>query len=634
MHTTERTSTNWRVVFWVLALAVPIVVAALIGFLLPRGGVDGPELVPVLARATPTDVRVAVEAQSLPADVLDETIVTFRPESCRSAADATWESEEVLVWAVLCRTGSEDTARKLAIYEINLASFDAVDDPDGFPPGASMGNFRDVSVSEVHVGWSVADVMVFTFVAAESNADLALLEQRAGEIASELHVAVEAAGFAAPLFDQPGIAVGGAAAFGLLVFLLVLGLRAIARGIRSSRSRRLDSHTGTDTGSGTTADVSDRARQLRWLGRVVWLGQGFVFIAIPTSFLISLMWTDRWGIGFPGMVLIAPLLVLGASALLLSIWRRVDGGRRRPWTIRHRPFGVTVLAAVAVVVIGSGLLVVGMTSASYGSDVLVRDLMTEEARELTAIALPIVLVVALLAAALAFSFGNWILRRLQRAGARTFGDLALASAQPKLLLRSFGDDELRTRLTASPRHGVFDAWSIRGSDYFEEQLAWELADDGPVLAIAEPGSKRRGLGVIRVELADEAWRNWVTDQMRDAPVICCVLGHSSGFIWEVQQILHLGLLERTIFVVPPRPEAELVQRWSWLVQNLPGLDIDHAPPGGVDATLALVIRRNGAVWSVGGDRRDEAGYRAAIERCRRWVLSSGSVEHGWPPPEA
>ena len=603
-------SVNWRLTFGIV-LAALVVGPLAVGPLLPAAEpVVGPPLADPLTgiavdgwteTSPPTDIHDNTE--------LDGVVFIVDPEACTRSAAAEWAAaDELITLVVLCRTGTEDSARKLAQLEVAFGDPEFERDPDGFPNGASVGHETTPGVNEVVVGWAVADVI--GIVVANGPDGTTTLRDSARAWSLAVDESLQASGFDAPWVGKPARVLGATVFAGVMILVVLRVVRALIRAIRAPQRRKLTLQTAA------SVDVTERAEQIRWMGRVVGLVQGATFVALPSVFFIGLLWAERLGVGFFASVLIAPGVLAALGIASTKLWRWLDGEREHRWRFRRRRLRSAAFAAVGLVVVSVALLGLGMVSTSTAVDTELQDRMTAAGRDLYGPASVVTVVIGAVIVLGLFSLADLLFRRSRRALAQSFGDIAEDGDEPALLLRSFGDDELSVRSDASARTGLVDAWSLRSVDRFEEVLAWELSNDGPTIAVSEPGKvSSRGLGAVKVPLDDGQWQGWVTDRMAESPLILCVLGSTPGFVWEMQQLRARELLDKAAIIVPPRPAPELIRRWVWLARNLSGNWMTPVP-GGIESALAVMVDRTGRVWSAGGARRDEANYRAAVEACR------------------
>ena len=183
-----------------------------------------------------------------------------------------------------------------------------------------------------------------------------------------------------------------------------------------------------------------------------------------------------------------------------------------------------------------------------------------------------------------------------------------------LYLRSFDDDSLPLPTIASARRPLFEMFSLRGADPFEESVAWELNSYGPVVAVARPGRSLASLGAAREHLSDETWRDQVATRMEEAGIIAVATGETDGLAWELGQVVSGGHLAKTFFVFPPLAPDALDRRWAHTTASLAehGLAVGPLP---VPPSLIHTVRvdTDGTASVTYATRRDEATYRTAVD---------------------
>jgi hypothetical protein len=199
-----------------------------------------------------------------------------------------------------------------------------------------------------------------------------------------------------------------------------------------------------------------------------------------------------------------------------------------------------------------------------------------------------------------------------------------------LYLRSFADDSVPLPIIASARRPLFELFSVRGADPFEECVAWELDSYGPVVAVGRPGGTLASLGAAREHLSNETWHDEIESRMRDAGSIALAPGDTDGLAWELEAIVSGGHLPKTIFVFPPLAPAELDRRWSHTsaVLRAAGAMVDELPAP-CSLVHTLQIRDDDSMRATWAFTRDEATYRSAVDRAlERDVTTDGPF-----PPE-
>ncbi len=206
-----------------------------------------------------------------------------------------------------------------------------------------------------------------------------------------------------------------------------------------------------------------------------------------------------------------------------------------------------------------------------------------------------------------------IARALGRSGTKRV--LEVDHRQAALYLRSFDDDSLPLPTIASARRPLLELFSLRGTDPFEEAVAWELNTYGPVVAVGRPGRSLASLGAAREHLSDETWRDQVANRMDEAGILAIATGETEGLAWELGQVVTGGHLPKTFFVFPPAAPAAIGRRWEHTAASLIGAG---QAVGSLPVPPALVhtvrIDADGTARVTFANRRDEATYRTAVDR--------------------
>jgi len=114
-----------------------------------------------------------------------------------------------------------------------------------------------------------------------------------------------------------------------------------------------------------------------------------------------------------------------------------------------------------------------------------------------------------------------------------------------LYLRPFIFDELiKNKIT----HGTSDSFTRLTGDHFENLLCLAVDRHHPIVSIGGARAKF-GPGGHRIEDAD--WQTCIKNLMLEAEKIFIVPIAQPSTLWEVQQIVRHGHLQKTFFVVPP-----------------------------------------------------------------------------------
>jgi len=170
---------------------------------------------------------------------------------------------------------------------------------------------------------------------------------------------------------------------------------------------------------------------------------------------------------------------------------------------------------------------------------------------------------------------------------------------------------------------LFELFSLRGADPFEESVAWELNSYGPVVAVGRPGRSLASLGAAREHLSDATWKEHVAERMEEAGIIAVATGETDGLAWELGQVVSGGHIAKTFFVFPPVAPAELGRRWEHTAASL-----EHAgqPVGPLPVPPSRIhtvrLETDGRAMVTYASRRDEATYRTAVDHAVDTTVTS------------
>ncbi|MGZ8566595.1 MAG: hypothetical protein ACXWXS_06050 [Actinomycetota bacterium] len=417
---------------------------------------------------------------------------------------------------------------------------------------------------------------------------------------------------------------------------LAVGQLAAARGRR--RSRRRGPVDGTPTvRSDQVSDVTRSAVTLRRRGLVLALVDLVALNAIVVGIL------GITGVLRSTFVLSVTLLAAGVlgGILFTAWWARSELRRTRDddaFAAELRPSAPGVLGgmvALALLVLGLALVAEGLAGLAFGPS------LSGLERSQRAGVDPALLDLAILVAGVCLLILGGFAVRLARTWARTSAERLRARDRrpPILYLRSFEDDALRLPAVVSARRPFLELFAVRGSDPFEEAIAWQVAPYGPVVAIGRPGRSLRSLGAARDHLADDVWRQGVAERMASARAIVVIIGATEGLHWEVAQLITGGHMGRVVFVFPPVTEDVVRERWrstaaAMIASGAQVPDLPAAPEG-----VLVAVLDGGVQWRVAvADVRDEATFRVGLDHAMAWLgevrgtrstgLTSGSTNRG------
>jgi hypothetical protein len=394
----------------------------------------------------------------------------------------------------------------------------------------------------------------------------------------------------------------------------VLALGRLAAALRRRRTRtKATAEGGPGEGSPGVEDVTRPAGDLRRRGTALVVVDVVAMNAIVVG---TLGVTD---VVLMPAALAVGLLVAGAlGGIVFTAWwarSEVRQGRDSEGFARELHPSVGGLAggavALALLVLGLGLAATGLAGLTFGPSLSGLERSQSLGVE------PAVLDVGMLVLGVLLLVIGGFTVRLARMWARVSAERLRARdpRPPVLYLRSFEDDDLVLPAVLSARRPFLELFAVRGSDPFEESIAWQLSAYGPVVAIGRPGRSIASLGAARDLLPDEVWRQGVSERMAAARAIVVTIGSTDGLRWEMAQLVAGGYLDRTVFVVPPTDGQAIRERWRFTTEalNAAGANVPDLPVA-PERILAAATVRAGEWWVAVGDLRDEATYRVAMDR--------------------
>ena len=205
---------------------------------------------------------------------------------------------------------------------------------------------------------------------------------------------------------------------------------------------------------------------------------------------------------------------------------------------------------------------------------------------------------------------------------------------PVVFLRSFVDDFL----TPEAKPGFMQRFGLGFPQSFDELLADELSEYGPVITVGLPGEELPPPGAARGLLSPEHWQEEVESIGDTAALIVVLVGETEGLLWEVNMLVRRQILPKVLFVLPPtripgRAADENQQarniappRWStvWsLADDSTWQKLLAMRQRGLEPML-LHCTRPGRGWIVLSQSQDATAYRNMIQDLVPRILADPS----------
>jgi hypothetical protein len=210
-----------------------------------------------------------------------------------------------------------------------------------------------------------------------------------------------------------------------------------------------------------------------------------------------------------------------------------------------------------------------------------------------------------------FAVGGRFLILGRRRSALTATELRAHDSRPIILvLRSFGDDQMEVKARRLRFSFADNHYYLRGVT-LERVLTEHLSPYGPVVAIGEPGETLPPLGAARDQVAGESWRETVARWMREARLIVLIVSATDGLRWEFGRLCGLGLLQKTILLLPPVAQSERRSRYAGLTAP-EAAAARLAPEASAEHALAILWGRDSTPVVLRARQQHEWAYQVAL----------------------
>jgi hypothetical protein len=131
--------------------------------------------------------------------------------------------------------------------------------------------------------------------------------------------------------------------------------------------------------------------------------------------------------------------------------------------------------------------------------------------------------------------------------------LARDNRAPIMFLRSFTDDRIslpRERPVLSFRRTPKTA---------DELIESVFGGFGPFVAIGKPGDQRKYFGASREFVPEDRWKARVVELIGRSQLIVAFVDLTEGISWEVSEVMRQAAEHKTLFVIPPGIDREMLR---------------------------------------------------------------------------
>jgi hypothetical protein len=362
--------------------------------------------------------------------------------------------------------------------------------------------------------------------------------------------------------------------------------------------------------SGQVLELQAPRWRYRWPAAQSLLSRAFASLTVLTMFTsyLPLLQSIRLALGFatrdptllgtPRVLLLKAALWL-AAALVFFLAAGVSALRSRPPYLRANPFGV-LLAVIAYscwylggfsLVVWRELPPINGSFLFFAAAWLIADKLVAKGAQVFALA--------------------------RRTMARASEEVLEADPRaPILYLRSFAADEAPApeELSLDEREGRLLTWRVMNPDFWKERREWtfeevvcgSLSEIGPVVALGRPGERLPRIGAARKRVDEADWQAEVRALLERCRLVCLVVGHTQGLLWELREILSGHNAMKMLLVIPPGADASTL--WDGLLRNLEPVLRSRLPAAVPPSAIAIHFDSNQEATVLAG-RRNSTSYR-------------------------
>ena len=155
----------------------------------------------------------------------------------------------------------------------------------------------------------------------------------------------------------------------------------------------------------------------------------------------------------------------------------------------------------------------------------------------------------------------------------------------------------------------------------ESHLAAALRRHTPLIALGRPGE---AYGAARVPTSDEEWKEDILLLLQRSKAILLIPSHQPGTIWEIALIRREGLLQKSVFIMPPQSKKIIHTGRRWQEAKVALRELDLELPDYQRRGMLFAFENTGRVTNVepllvGGGRK----FQKSLDR-----LVSGKLPEG------
>jgi len=174
--------------------------------------------------------------------------------------------------------------------------------------------------------------------------------------------------------------------------------------------------------------------------------------------------------------------------------------------------------------------------------------------------------------------------------------------------------------------------SILGKTKLDFIMLEECSTIGPTIALGDPKDQKSIYGPARYYARDDEWQDYVHKILDEARLIYMFLQGTNGVKWEVEQLVKMNRLKKTIFIIAPKSKQKDVLNYFYMISNSPLVEIDDESKVEIvdkikqNSVIGFFINDSNEMIVLEAKRRDWTAYLITIRASLRLKIDSESLK--------
>ena len=126
---------------------------------------------------------------------------------------------------------------------------------------------------------------------------------------------------------------------------------------------------------------------------------------------------------------------------------------------------------------------------------------------------------------------------------------------------------------------------LQGKTTLDPIMLEECSTIAPVIALGNPKEEKSPYGPPRYYAKNEEWKNYVHSILKDAKYIYMFLQDTDGVKWEVEQLVKMNKLQKSIFIVAPKSKSENILKYFEIIIKSASLRLEESKIDGIKSKI-------------------------------------------------